>query len=373
MLSRAGGATVARVTSDRPIGRLTVLALAEETVTTSRDTGARVDQAGAQTAPAVHRRPRAVGEADESLRFDRREHGALAAGVPDRAEAGRAPHRRRERRDRARRPRPPSGRSYYYHAVTQGWGDIGYNFLIDAAGVDLQGPRHLACRREADVDTLSGENPSGQGRDRRAHVYGYNSGTVGIAMLGTYSTPEQQVPDATKAALKNLLVAKAGAHGLDTAKIAQYTSPVNGTQAWFENVPGHREVPDNATDCPGGYFQDTVLRFLRSEMQGLAAPADTTAPLPTGTVSATPSKRSAVVSWPASAGDSGTSGGASSGIAGYDVWRSTGGGAPARIGGTTGLTFTDSARVNGAAYQYSVTVYDGAGNRSTRATAPKAV
>jgi hypothetical protein len=362
----ASGATAARVTSDRPIGRLTVLALAEETVTTKAPVPK--SQAGAQTAPAG-----IVGrdgwKADESLRFDRRgkeiwppvfqtvqklvvHHTAGANG--ESGEAAKATLRS----------------TYYYHAVTQGWGDIGYNYLIDAAGVVYKG--RVSHAPGSAVDILSGENSSGQGVTA-GHAFGYNSGTVGIAMLGSYSTPEQQVPDATKAALKNLLVAKAGAHGLDTARIAQYTSPLNGTQAWFENVPGHREVPDNATDCPGGHFQDTVLRFLRSEMQGLTPPADTTAPLPTGTVSAVLSKRAAVVSWPASTGDNGTSGGASSGIAGYDVWRSAGGGAPVRIGGTTGRTFTDSARANGAAYQYSVTVYDGAGNRSAPALAPKAV
>ena len=351
----AGGATSARVTSDRPLGRLTILALTEEVATVEKNEVPR-NPAGAQTVDQSVV-PRSGWNADESLRFDRRgrevwppvfqtvqklvvHHTAGANG--ESGEAAKSTIRS----------------IYYYHSVTQGWGDIGYNFLIDAAGVVYKGRHSHAPGSSA--DTLTGENAAGQGVTA-GHAYGYNSGTVGVAMLGTYTSVD--APEPTKNALKSFLISKAKAHGLDTAKQGLFTSPVNGTQATFENVPGHREVPDNATDCPGGYFQDSVLRFLRSEIQAAAGPADVTPPADPSTINAALSKRNAVLSWPASAGDAGTAGGGTSGVAGYDIWRAPAGGTPARIASTTALTYTDASRDRGATYDYYVLAYDGAGNR----------
>jgi len=351
----AGGATSARVTSDRPLGRLTILALTEESATVERTEVPR-NPAGAQTVDQDVV-PRSGWNADESLRFDRRgreiwppvfqtvqklvvHHTAGANG--ESGEAAKATIRS----------------MYYYHSVTQGWGDIGYNFLIDAAGVVYKGRHSHAPGTTA--DTLSGENVAGQGVTA-GHAYGYNSGTVGVAMLGTYTSVD--APDPTKSALKSFLIAKAKAHGLDTAKQGLFTSPVNGTQATFENIPGHREVPGNATECPGGYFQDSVLRSMRSEIQAAAGPADVTAPADPSALNAALSKRNAVLSWPASAGDAGTAGGGISGVAGYDIWRAPAGGTPARIASTTALTYTDTSRARGVTYDYYVKTFDGAGNR----------
>jgi hypothetical protein len=360
----AGGATSARVTSDRPLGRLTILALTEEAATVQK-TEVPKNPAGAQAVDPVVV-PRSGWNADERLRFDRRgkelwppvfqtvqklvvHHTAGANG--ESGEAAKATIRS----------------IYYYHSVTQGWGDIGYNFLIDAAGVVYKGRHSHAPGSSA--DTLTGENTTGQGVTA-GHAFGYNSGTVGVAMLGTYTGVD--APDATKSALKSLLISKAKVHGLDTAKQGLYTSPVNGTQAVFENLPGHREVPGNATDCPGGYFQDSVLRLMRSEIQAAAGPADVTPPADPSALNATASRRSAVVSWPASAGDSGNGGG-TSGLAGYDIWRAPAGGTPVRIASTTGLTWTDTSRANGAVYDYYVKAYDGAGNRGAGTKAAKAL
>ncbi|HET7721853.1 MAG TPA: N-acetylmuramoyl-L-alanine amidase, partial [Acidimicrobiales bacterium] len=306
----AGGATSARVTSDRPLGRLTILALTEEAAIVQR-TEVPKSPAGAQTLdPNVV--SRSDWNADERLRFDRRgreiwppvfqtvqklvvHHTAGANG--ESGEAAKATIRS----------------IYYYHSVTQGWGDIGYNFLIDAKGVVYKG-RHSHAPGST-TDTLSGENVAAQGVTA-GHAYGYNSGSVGVAMLGTYTS--EDAPELTKDALRAFLISKAKAHGLDTAKQALYTNPVNGTQATFENVPGHREVPGNATDCPGGYFQDSVLRFMRSDIQFAAGPADITPPADPQALNASLSKRNAVLSWPASAGDAGTGTGGTSGVAGYD-------------------------------------------------------
>ncbi len=359
----AGGAILARVTSDRPLGRLTVLALADGATSIVHAVVGK-SQAGAD-AVTDNVVPRSGWGAEESLRFDRRgnevwppvfqtvqklvvHHTATANG-----ESG----------DQAK----ATIRSiYYYHAVTQGWGDIGYNFIIDAAGTVYKG--RVSHAAGSTTDTISGENVAGQGVTA-GHAYGYNSGTVGIAMLGTYS--DVDAPGATKTALQSFLVAKAKAHGLDTAKQGLYTNPVNGTQATFENVPGHREVPDNATECPGGTFLDSTLRKMRSDIQALAGPADVTAPADPATAKVSVAKRSAVLTWTAVGADVGTSTGAASGVAGYDVWRSVVGGTPARIASTTALTYTDSSGAVGVAYDYFVKTYDGAGNRGPGRKATK--
>jgi hypothetical protein len=359
----AGGATSVRVTSDRPLGRLTILALTEEAATVQ--TEVPKNPAGAQVVdPGVV--PRSGWNADERLRFDRRgkelwppvfqtvqklvvHHTAGANG--ESGEAAKATIRS----------------IYYYHSVTQGWGDIGYNFLIDAAGVVYKGRHSHAPGSSA--DTLTGENAAGQGVTA-GHAFGYNSGTVGVAMLGTYSSANPS--DATTAALRSFLISKAKAHGLDTAKQGLYTSPINGTQAVFENLPGHEEVPDNATDCPGFLFQDSVFRWMRSQIQAEAGPADVTPPVEPSRLDAALSRRNAVLSWPASAGDSGNGGG-TSGLAGYDIWRTPAGGTPARIASTTGLTWTDTTRAAGAVYDYYVKAYDGAGNRGAGRKSAKAI
>jgi hypothetical protein len=290
----SGGATSARVTSDRPLGRLTILALTEDAVTVQRTEVPR-NPAGAQTVDQSVV-PRSGWNADEGLRFDRRGK-EIWPPVFQTVQKLVVHHTAGANGESGETAKSTIRSIYYYHSVTQGWGDIGYNFLIDAAGVVYKGRHSHAAGSTA--DTLTGENAAAQGVTA-GHAYGYNSGSVGVAMLGTYSTVD--APELTKTALRSFLISKSKAHGLDTAKQGLYTSPLNGTQATFENLPGHREVPDNATDCPGGYFQDSVLRFMRSEIQLAAGPADVTPPLDPSAVNASLSRRNAVLSWPASAG-----------------------------------------------------------------------
>ena len=58
-----------------------------------------------------------------------------------------------------------------YHVQGNGWNDIGYNFLVDRFGTIYEG-------RYGGVD----RNVVG------AHALGFNSGSVGIAVLGTYGS-----------------------------------------------------------------------------------------------------------------------------------------------------------------------------------------
>ena len=346
----AAGATFARVTSDRPLGRLTVLALA--------DGGTSVQKTpvpGRPAGSAVNVLPRSGWGADESLRFN----GTTPLWPPvfQTVQKVAVHHTAGANGESGEAAKATIRSMYHYHAVTQGWGDIGYNFLIDAAGVVYKGRSTSATPTDLDV---TGENGSKQGVTA-GHAYGYNSGSVGIALLGNFVATSPTVQ--ADAALKNFLVDKVGAHGLKANYRGLYTSPLSGAQVAFENVPGHQEVPENATECPGGVFLNR-LRFMRDEVALLAPPPDTVAPASPARVTAKVSKRTVQLTWPASTGDTGSVGGSASGIVGYDVWRSSAAKPLARIASTTGLSFTDSVTGPKTAYDYTVMTFDGAGNRS---------
>ncbi len=244
-----GGATFVQVTSDRPIGRVSVLDLADgERVTTYHAVPGRPAGAAVAQPPTL---ARADWGADESLRFDATGKEVWAPTFWP-VQKLIVHHTAGQNSD----PNPQSTiRSiYYYHAVTQGWGDIGYNFLIDEAGRIYTG-RHShttatpSSASPSPDDTITGENAAGYGVTG-AHAYNFNSGTVGVALLGTLTN--QDATPAAKSALEDVLAWKASTHGLDPNGSSLYTNPVNGGQKTFPNIAGHRDV--DATECPGGAF-----------------------------------------------------------------------------------------------------------------------
>ncbi len=169
---------------------------------------------------------------------------------------------------------------YQYHAITQGWGDIGYNFLVDEAGRIYEG---RYSRPYAPGESPTGEDLNGNGVTA-AHVQGYNSGTVGIALLGTLTN--QDATPAARNALERLIAWIDDSHGIDPQGSALYTNPVSGTQATFPNIAGHRDLA--ATECPGGSFYAT-LPTIRSDVASLIAAAQ-----PGFSIAATPSSQTVV-------------------------------------------------------------------------------
>lgn len=102
-------------------------------------------------------------------------------------------------------------------------------------------------------------------------------------------------------------------------------------------------------------------RFVWARV-GLGAPPapDTTPPSDPTNLAATGGKRRISLSWAAS-NDSG-----GSGLAGYEVWRSTTGAAGSftQIATTASTSYTNSGLIRGKTYWYYVVAYDNAGNRS---------
>jgi N-acetylmuramoyl-L-alanine amidase. len=252
----ADGAGFARVTSDQPLAHVSILDLdARASGRVSVGFGAVAAAAPAQ--PAVI--SRAGWGANESLRFDASGH-ELWPPVFQPIQKLIVHHTATQNRD----PDPAATvrAIYYYDTVTQGWGDMGYNFLIDEAGHIYEG-RHARTYAPGEYPTeqdLAGNGVTG------AHAVGFNSGTVGIALLGTLTN--QDATPAARDALTRLLAWIAGSHGIDPHGSALYTNPVSGTTATFANIAGHRNVA--ATECPGGVFYAT-LPALRDAVAVLTA------------------------------------------------------------------------------------------------------
>jgi N-acetylmuramoyl-L-alanine amidase len=263
----APGVSAVRVWTDRRLRRLSVLALADRKSSRDRRRSGWAKVATHIAQPSVI--SRAGWGADESLRFDSNGNEKWppafypiqklivhhTAGVND-------------------DPDPPATiRSiYYYHAITQGYGDIGYNFLIDEAGRVYEG---RYSRPYAATELPTGEDSNGNGVTA-AHAQGYNSGTVGIALLGTLTS--QDATPAARSALEEVLAWKGERHGIDPQGSSLYTNPVNGTQKTFPNIAGHRDVA--ATECPGSVFYST----LPTIRQGVAARIAGSPPPPAPTV-----------------------------------------------------------------------------------------
>jgi N-acetylmuramoyl-L-alanine amidase len=122
-----------------------------------------------------------------------------------------------------------------YHVKGNGWNDIGYNFLVDKYGQVFEG-------RYGGVD----RNVIG------AHAEGFNSGSVGIALLGTYSSTAPSA--AARTAIANLLAWRLDVAHVDPLATLTATSSGNprfpaGTPVFVRAVAGHRDT--GFTSCPG--------------------------------------------------------------------------------------------------------------------------
>lgn len=143
---------------------------------------------------------------------------------------------------------------YEYHAVTLDWGDIGYHFLIDEAGGIYEG-------RYSGDDGVPAFNADGN-LVTAFHTAGFNSGNLGIALLGTLT--DQGPTDAAKASLTRLIKVITRFKGLDPQAQVTFTNPVNGVTKDVQTVSGHRDWLQ--TDCPGQTMYD-----LLAEVRAAAA------------------------------------------------------------------------------------------------------
>jgi hypothetical protein len=155
---------------------------------------------------------------------------------------------------------------YAFHVRTRGWSDIGYDYLVDAFGRIWEG-RYGGVTRNV----------------RGAHTEGFNTGSAGIALIGTYMS---NAPTAAQlAALRDLIAWRLDLAHLDpvgTSRLASHGTAKypTGKVPLLNVVSGHRDAV--YTDCPGDvvYAELPALRrsvaalaYLRI-YDPVAAPAD---------------------------------------------------------------------------------------------------
>jgi len=182
---------------------------------------------------------------------------------------------------------------YQYHVQSRGFIDIAYNFLVDANGTIYKG-RYSGPNGTCYQDTTTGENAIGRGVTG-AHTGGWNSGTMGIAVLGNYE--EVPLSEATRTALVEHLAWESERHLLDPLATSTFTNPAGGGSKTTPNISGHRDW--SATACPGQNLY-ALLPTIRQEVAtrtGAIAALDKKAPRISRIRSADVQRRRARVRW----------------------------------------------------------------------------
>jgi hypothetical protein len=140
-----------------------------------------------------------------------------------------------------------------FHTHTRGWGDIGYNYVIDPNGVIYEG-------RAGGDDAVAFHDTA-------------NYGSMGVVVIGAYSsvTPTE----ASRNSLVKLMAWKAAQKDIDPlgssyyygCAISKYCKPFNAG-AVTPNIAGHRQVTPGHTTCPGDAFM-ALMPGIRNQVKQL--------------------------------------------------------------------------------------------------------
>lgn len=165
---------------------------------------------------------------------------------------------------------------YSYHSITRGWGDIGYNVLIDKYGGRWEG-------RSGTLAAPHGKVVTG------AHAAPRNQGTFGVSVLGTYSSAASVTP-LIRETFSDVIAARFVLGGVNPGSRGTMTVP-RGTGAALPagsalpRIVGHKDV--KSTSCPGaiyGYLDQiraaTAAKYQRIMGGAAAAPQPQPAPQP---------------------------------------------------------------------------------------------
>ncbi|HYP40078.1 MAG TPA: N-acetylmuramoyl-L-alanine amidase, partial [Chloroflexia bacterium] len=143
---------------------------------------------------------------------------------------------------------------WYFHTYTRGWGDIGYNYVVDPNGIIYEG-------RAGGDDVEAG------------HAYPFNNGSMGVGMLGNFMVAAPTT--SAQSALIDLISWKVNQRGIDPQGTASFTGYTNcGGKVTYNRptIAGHRDFRGeacgkafNATTCPGDRLW-SMLPQIRSSI-----------------------------------------------------------------------------------------------------------
>ncbi|MGX1676373.1 N-acetylmuramoyl-L-alanine amidase [Streptomyces sp. NPDC055400] len=143
---------------------------------------------------------------------------------------------------------------YRYHVKSLGWRDIGYNFLVDKCGNIYEG------RAGGVAKPVMG-----------AHTLGFNTNSMGVAVLGTFGSSNPSA--ASVDALARLTAWKLGLYDVNPSGKTYLTSAggnlyPKGKSVRLNAISGHRD--GFATECPGRRLYDKLgtARSASATLQG---------------------------------------------------------------------------------------------------------
>jgi hypothetical protein len=141
-----------------------------------------------------------------------------------------------------------------YHMDANGWGDIGYHFLVDRFGRIWEG--RAGSRNRPVIG---------------AHTQGFNNGSLGVAVLGTFTRADPS--PAALDGVARVVGFRLGNSGVDPGGQTTMTSAGNdryrpGRSVRFPTVAGHRD--GKSTACPGQRLYDRLPQ-IRASARGYAA------------------------------------------------------------------------------------------------------
>ena len=137
---------------------------------------------------------------------------------------------------------------WYFHTFSNGWGDIGYNFLIDPNGVIYEG-------RAGGFGAIG------------AHFSCRNTNTAGIALLGTFSNVAPT--DAALASLEKVLADLCRLNAIDPTALVFHPP----SQLLLPTILGHRDGNGSTqtctrTECPGDVLY-SMLPMIRTDVAAI--------------------------------------------------------------------------------------------------------
>ncbi|MCJ0905210.1 N-acetylmuramoyl-L-alanine amidase [Rhodococcus sp. ARC_M6] len=219
---------------------------------------------GTDASPGFSVISRAQWGADESLRCEEPVYDEFLGGAVVHHTAGSNEYSKEESADIVRG-------IYAYHAQTLGWCDIGYNALVDKYGQIFEG-------------RAGGLDKPVQG----AHTGGFNENTVGVAMMGDYTSEEPTSSEINTVGTFlgwRLKLAALDPLGRTTmySEGTEFTSFPEGAAVDVPIISAHRDLGNTADPGEKGYAQMDTIRNIAASYSAGSDPAPQNTAVPDNT------------------------------------------------------------------------------------------